>query len=168
MEVWIKAGEFLLAISILVIVHEFGHLLGMIHEHSRADVPFNWNKNAVYAALGQPPNSWSHSMVDDQVFTPIQTDAFNGSAYDKNSIMHYYFQPDFFSPPFDVPHTYKLSDLDTVWINHKYPGKALPKGINPDLNPSSTSKNWFQTYWYVILIIVLVLVIILYIILRRK
>jgi len=27
MEVWIKAGEFLLAISILVIVHEFGHYL---------------------------------------------------------------------------------------------------------------------------------------------
>src|SRR6185437_7420224 len=27
MEVWIKAGEFLLAISILVIVHEFGHYI---------------------------------------------------------------------------------------------------------------------------------------------
>src|SRR5438309_825900 len=27
MEVWIKAGEFLLAISILVIVHELGHFM---------------------------------------------------------------------------------------------------------------------------------------------
>ena len=27
MEVWVKTGEFLLAISILVIIHELGHFL---------------------------------------------------------------------------------------------------------------------------------------------
>ena len=34
-----------------VVVHEFGHALGCIHEHQSPAATFQWNKEAVYAVL---------------------------------------------------------------------------------------------------------------------
>ena len=42
-----------------VVIHEFGHALGCIHEHQSpaADIP--WDKEAVYRYYMGPPNNWS-------------------------------------------------------------------------------------------------------------
>lgn len=41
-----------------VILHEFGHMLGLIHEHVRPDVNIQWNISEISAALSGPPNYW--------------------------------------------------------------------------------------------------------------
>jgi hypothetical protein len=107
-----------------VIVHEFGHMIGMIHEHSRADAKLPWNCNAVYQSLGGPPNNWSKQMVNENVFEQIPVDQFNGSSYDPYSIMHYYFDPSYFCGAVKLPHNTKLSDLDKEWITKTYPTQA--------------------------------------------
>ena len=52
-----------------VIVHEFGHSLGMIHEHSRADADLEWNKELVYTKMAASPNEWDKKTVDEQIST---------------------------------------------------------------------------------------------------
>ena len=114
------------------VIHEFGHLLGMIHEHSREDADLKWNKEYVYQVLGGPPNNWSRNQCDQQIFNQYKLSSFNGSKYDKNSVMHYVFPNKFFLNKPDLVEASKLSKLDTIWINKKYPGKDIPSGAISD------------------------------------
>lgn len=108
----------------IVILHEFGHLLGMIHEHSREDANLDWNKDFVYKQLGAPPNSWSTKDCDEQIFEMVKKQSFNGSKYDKKSVMHYYFPTEYFKTSPNLPTVIELSELDKLWIKKKYSKKS--------------------------------------------
>jgi hypothetical protein len=144
-----------------VVLHEFGHLLGMIHEHSRSDVSFTWNKKKVYERIGKEDN-WSSEEINEQIFEPIEKglgeNQFNGSQYDPKSIMHYWFPSDFFDPPMQIPRTTKLSVLDKKWISKKYP---------PDGSPSSGKKK-FKKYLFLIVGIIVGIILIITLILLLK
>ena len=106
-----------------VVIHEFGHALGLIHEHSRKNAPLNWNKQAVYTSLWQPPNSWSQQECDQQIFNAQDFDVSNSSIYDPLSIMHYYFPNEYFNNPKpNLKHVTKLSQTDITTISKRYPG----------------------------------------------
>lgn len=72
-----------------VILHEFGHALGFLHEHQRLDAFINWDKEKVYAYYAQAPNNWSREMTDQQIFIKYAKTGTNYSAYDRLSIMQY-------------------------------------------------------------------------------
>ena len=144
----------------VVIVHEFGHLLGMIHEHSRADAKLDWNKPVVYEELGAPPNNWDHAMCDAQIFKQYALSSFNGSVYDSHSVMHYVFPNKFFKNAPSLVPAHGLSDLDIVWINKKYPGKPLPPNINIDPGKSLGSDQPSGTNLYLIIMGIIIIIII--------
>lgn len=50
-----------------VVVHEFGHALGAIHEHQNPRGGIIWNEAAVLAAFGGPPNNWSEEEIRSNV-----------------------------------------------------------------------------------------------------
>ena len=140
-----------------VVIHEFGHCLGLIHEHSRSDANLDWNKPYVTKLLGGPPNNWSPSMCDENIFNAYNLDQFNGSEYDSKSIMHYYFENAFFNKPVNLPHNTELSNLDKEYIQLKYPGgggKSIGE-INSEINGNTGKKksesNWLYNNWYWIL-----------------
>ena len=143
----------------VVILHEFGHLLGMIHEHSRADAKLEWDKNKVYSTLGGPPNDWSKEDCNEQIFDQVKLSSFNGSVYDKNSVMEYYFPNDFFKNRPNLPKVNKLSRLDKIWMNKEYPGKPLPDlgqsgpEVGDDDNDDDGNKSWFEKNWAMLLVI---------------
>ena len=150
----------------VVIVHEFGHLLGMIHEHSRADATVEWNKEFVYDSLGKPPNEWSHSDVDQQIFNQIGTTSFNGSEYDPNSVMHYFFPNDFFKNKPKLNKVTQLSCLDKTWINNKYPttgqvSKNLCGGDDggAQVGGIQVGKSLLEKYWIVALILIILFIV---------
>jgi hypothetical protein len=51
-----------------VVLHEFGHAIGLLHEHNHPELVLRWKKDVVYADLGGPPNNWSQEDIDFNVF----------------------------------------------------------------------------------------------------
>jgi Astacin (Peptidase family M12A) len=71
--------------------HEFGHAVGLAHEHSSPAGGIQWNEPVVLAALAGPPNFWGPAMVEHNVFRKYSLDQINGTTFDPDSIMLYAF-----------------------------------------------------------------------------
>ena len=50
-----------------VVLHEFGHALGLIHEHQNPEGGIQWNEPAVKADLSGPPNNWDDETIRHNV-----------------------------------------------------------------------------------------------------
>jgi hypothetical protein len=72
-----------------VVLHEFGHAIGLIHEHQNPHGGIQWNKPNVYRDLGGPPNNWDKETIDHNMFATYDVQQINGTALDKKSIMLY-------------------------------------------------------------------------------
>ena len=73
-----------------VVLHEFGHALGLIHEHQNPkDNPIVWNPRAVIADLSGPPNNWTVEQILDNVLQPYADAAVKATPFDPDSIMMY-------------------------------------------------------------------------------
>lgn len=108
-----------------VILHEFGHALGLLHEHMNPMSNIKWNKPRVYAVYMQY-EGWDRDMVDKQVFDRYSVSMTN-KAYDPKSIMHYPIPKDFTLDGYSVSENDDLSPGDIKLIEELYPfNKTLP------------------------------------------
>ncbi len=71
--------------------HEFGHAIGLAHEHQNPKVGIQWNETVVINALAGPPNNWSEATTRHNVLDKYSLNQINGTDFDKNSIMLYFF-----------------------------------------------------------------------------
>jgi Astacin (Peptidase family M12A) len=71
--------------------HEFGHAIGLAHEHSNPAGGIQWNEPVVLATLAGPPNFWDEATVRHNVFRKYAVDQINGTRFDPDSIMLYAF-----------------------------------------------------------------------------
>ncbi len=71
--------------------HEFGHAIGLAHEHSNPAGGIQWNEPVVLRALAGPPNFWDEATVRHNVFRKYEVDQIKGTAFDPDSIMLYAF-----------------------------------------------------------------------------
>jgi len=108
------------------VVHEFGHALGMIHEHQNPfGEPIQWNEAAVIAYYSGPPNNWNTAEIRYNILDNVPTETHNGSAFDKDSIM-IYSVPGVFTRnlPEGIPLPTQLSPTDKIWLSKMYPFKG--------------------------------------------
>lgn len=72
------------------ILHEFGHALGLHHEHMHPELTLDWNygPNGVYDYY-EATNGWDKKKVDDNVIKRLDPDVYNFSDFDTDSIMAY-------------------------------------------------------------------------------
>ena len=71
--------------------HEFGHAIGLAHEHQNPEGGIQWNEPVVIAELAKGPNFWDEQKVRHNVLRKYSVDQINGTVFDPNSIMLYFF-----------------------------------------------------------------------------
>jgi hypothetical protein len=113
-----------------VVLHEFGHALGCIHEHSSPAAGLQWNKPKVYAYYSGSPNYWTKADIDGNIFERYSKAQTNFSEFDPDSIMLYEFPPEFFVKGGGTHANKALSKTDKQFIARTYPkpGKRAPRG----------------------------------------
>jgi hypothetical protein len=111
-----------------VVVHEFGHALGCIHEHQSPTEHLNWDKQKVYEVFSGPPNNWSKDEIDHNILEKYSPEGLSATAFDIDSIMLYQFDPELFTDHVGTPLNFQLSDKDKKMIGEMYPGLAAALG----------------------------------------
>ncbi|WHI47563.1 matrixin family metalloprotease [Microbulbifer sp. JMSA004] len=74
-------------------LHEIGHALGFSHEHQNPMSGIVWNKQAVLEYFSGEPNYWDEEAIHYNILNKLYTHEVSGSKWDKDSIMHYPFDP---------------------------------------------------------------------------
>jgi hypothetical protein len=103
-----------------VVLHEFGHALGLIHEHLSPAASIPWDVAAVMRFYRQT-NGWSDEYIRSNVLDPLVVD--RNTPFDPRSIMLYPVPADLLTDPAAaVPWSNsELSDLDKAFIRTIYP-----------------------------------------------
>lgn len=105
-----------------VVLHEFGHALGCIHEHQHPLHEIPWDEDAVYAYYTGPPNNWSRRKTDRNVLKPASVHLTQFTAFDPHSIMLYPVPKRHTLGDFEIPwRNRELSTSDKQFIAHVYP-----------------------------------------------
>lgn len=123
-----------------VIVHEFGHALGCIHEHQSPAGGIPWDKEKAYAYYSSGNNS-DRETVDRNIFDYYSFTISRFSDVDKSSIMMYEIQKSITTNGYFTVSNTKLSDTDKTFIATVYPPSgaatsALKTG--PDVSKFNT------------------------------
>jgi serralysin len=100
-----------------VVLHEFGHALGLVHEHQLPAGRIQWNKPAVYADL-QP--RWSKAMIDKNVFATIAVEEAAIRMLNPTSIMMYPIKKSWTLDGFSTALNATLSRTDIAFIRNMY------------------------------------------------
>lgn len=116
-----------------VVLHEFGHALGCIHEHQSPDVRIPWDKEAVYAYYAR--QGWSRTQVDANLFRAYSPEGIQFSRFDPQSIMLYAVDDALTIGDWSVGWNTTLSAQDRNFIRSQYPSTARPE---PDLMVDGT------------------------------
>jgi hypothetical protein len=103
-----------------VVLHEFGHALGLIHEHQSPAAGIKWNRDAVIRELSQPPNSWSVEEIEFNVLKPLTENETNHTTFDPKSIMVYPVPASWTMDGFSTGENGTLSDRDQRFIREQY------------------------------------------------
>jgi hypothetical protein len=105
-----------------MVLHEFGHALGLVHEHAHKDANIQWNKDVVYRDLKkEDPKLWTKDQVDKWVFEQFDKSKEVITNFDIESVMMYPIRKCWVTgfEPREVP--MKLSEGDKATIRKLYP-----------------------------------------------
>jgi len=116
-----------------VVLHEFGHAIGAIHEHQHPLAKIPWDVQAVYAYYMRT-QGWSKADVDRNLFQRYSVGETNFSEFDPNSIMLYAIPDSLTIGTWSTGWNTVLSDTDKAFVGTIYP-KAV---VVPDLTIGQT------------------------------
>lgn len=148
---WLDAGT---------IMHEFGHVLGLIHEHQNPKgVPIPWNNSKVYEWAKQTQN-WDEQTTYHNIIERYKTNQINGSKYDKYSIMEYFFPASLTTNNKGTPNNHMLSKTDIEYISNVYPGGRMSPEEFYKINYGNSSEKSFKFIIYMTVSIAILLLLI--------
>jgi hypothetical protein len=104
-----------------VILHEFGHALGLIHEHQNPNQAIDWNKPAVIADLSGPPNNWDDATIQHNMFDFYPPNEVASTKLDSTSIMMYRIPKAWTNDGTSSEFNSELSATDKKFIRKQYP-----------------------------------------------
>lgn len=120
------------------VLHEFGHALGMIHEHQNPrGKKIQWDKDKVYA-WAQQTQGWSKDETDNNILNAYDIDRINGSEFDPLSVMLYFFPGSLTTDNKGTQQNLRFSATDVLWISKMYPNE---NGPSPEVYYQDTYKE---------------------------
>lgn len=145
-----------------VIIHEFLHTMGLIHEHQNPyGKPIQWNaKNVIEDA--RKSQGWDKCKTAANILCKYSKNLINGSEYDPSSIMKYYFKDDWVKNQKGSLPNYTMSYIDIQWLYDTYPSdKTNPEKFYQDVYGTSppTENKYIPVIMGVLLIIILIFII---------
>ena len=154
------------------IIHEFLHALGCIHEHQNPkNNSIDWNKNKVYCWAKQTQD-WNPEVTCHNIFEKYNQEQLNGSDFDIDSIMLYFFPDKFTNNNKGTKQNFVLSETDKQWLKNMYPINGESKksngesknGGNKVIVPESEKeknkkKGSFIDNWLIVILFIVLMVI---------
>ena len=129
------------------VLHEFGHMVGLEHEHQNPSGGIKWNKSAVIKDLSGPPNNWDLATIQHNVFD--LSDSTNYTKFDPDSIMLYPFPSSWTLDGMGTKANKTISKTDSSFmaeIYHSNPSPSLKQVFTSatDIRPLSLStlRRW--------------------------
>lgn len=101
------------------ILHEFGHALGLEHEHQHPERPFSFNAPDVYRTF--KASGASTTVITSNILAPLNPAGLKTSDYDQKSVMHYPFFASSTSNNVRIPANEELSQGDKDFLTSLYP-----------------------------------------------
>ncbi|UFH50303.1 M12 family metallopeptidase [Pseudomonas sp. KNUC1026] len=101
------------------VMHEFGHALGLEHEHQHPQANIPWDLDKVYAWYAEKGHD--KATVDDQVLGRLPERGHGFTRYDRSSIMHYPVRNELTHGDWEVGHNLELSEQDKAFAARIYP-----------------------------------------------
>lgn len=96
--------------------HEFGHAIGLAHEHQNPAGGIQWNEEVVIRELAQSPNFWDEATTRHNVLRKYSADQIHGTAFDRDSIMLYFFPASWTLNGIGTKANEVLSALDKAFV----------------------------------------------------
>ncbi len=103
-----------------VVIHEFGHALGLLHEHNHPLAKIQWNKPAVNADLSGPPNEWDAATIHGNVYAAFDESDVITTDFDAASVMIYPIPPSWTIDGSSFIPSPRLSEGDKAMILRLY------------------------------------------------
>jgi hypothetical protein len=104
-----------------VVLHEFGHALGLIHEHQSPAGSIKWNYETVTNDLSGYPYYWDAAAIQANIFTQYDESQTQYSQFDPKSIMLYPLPQTWTHNTISFPKNTVLSHTDMQFIQKLYP-----------------------------------------------
>lgn len=115
--------------------HEFGHAIGLGHEHQNPTGGIEWNEKVVLKSLSGPPNNWTPAQIKHNVLEKYESDQIRGTSFDPDSIMLYFFPGSWTKSGKGTKANEVLSAMDKAFIASEQaypPTAAKPTKVSVD------------------------------------
>lgn len=126
-----------------VVIHEFGHAIGMHHEHQSPKAKFDWDKPFVYQYY-ESTVGWNSWYVDQWVFRQIEPNIVDASEYDPDSVMQYWFPAQFTKSGKEIKGSHELSKMDKEFVATLYPADKPKPKADPKPKPKADKTKFFE------------------------
>lgn len=124
------------------VLHEFGHALGMEHEHAHPDCPIQWNYRVVQGRRG-----WDAQQVRRNYRKLDKASTTKLNAYDPKSIMHYPVElGDAQDRTLEISMNTELSDGDKEFLMWIYPMTESRGSSSRQRRKSTSSRKSSRTH----------------------
>jgi hypothetical protein len=124
--------------------HEFGHAIGLGHEHQNPEGGIEWNEDVVIRDLAGPPNFWTPEQTRHNVIRKYSFNQIKGTEFDTDSIMLYAFPGSWTQSGQGTHANEVLSQLDRGFIASAlaYPRDDIPEPVDlPVIDTAGTSAS---------------------------
>jgi hypothetical protein len=118
--------------------HEFGHAIGLAHEHQNPAGGIQWNEQVVIQEAAKSPNFWDEATTRHNILRRYSADQIKGTTFDPDSIMLYFFPASWTLNGIATHENDILSQLDKQFIAG---AKMYPKATGGVANSTELKVN---------------------------